>query len=267
MNDEPSASPLLLDPTTLVERPQSPVWGPGSAFAVIGVYLAVQVAVAFLVAIIVAVFLGMSASNRHEHLSPAALKSAIFMPSVMVSVLVSSGAAFAFSLLRGRPRLRMGDPTGFGLVKADARVIVSAMLVGGALSCYFTFISPLFVTPPPKEAMGLLSQMATNPGTGQYVWLCFALLIAPVVEEYLFRGVLASGLRTRLGPAATIGIVTVLFTILHLSEAKAYWPAFLSITALGVLTGVARERSGSLLPAMAAHFGYNAAVASIALNG
>lgn len=267
MNDELSIPPPLPDPDVFVNRPESTPWGPGSAFAVVGVYLAVQFVSAFLVAILVAVFLGISAASRHEHLSPATLKAAIFMPSIIVSVLVSSGAAFAFSLLRGRSRLRMSGPTGFGLVKADARITVAAILAGAALSCLFTFVAPLIVPAPSKEAMGPLAQMAVSPGMDRYVWLCFALLIAPLTEEYLFRGVLASGLRTRLGAATTICIVTVLFTLIHVTEAKAYWPAFLSIAALGILAGMARERFGSLVPSVAVHFGYNATIAAIALNG
>ncbi|CAN5813364.1 hypothetical protein BH11VER1_BH11VER1_40020 [soil metagenome] len=265
MNDEPSTPPPLPDPAVIVERTQNAVWGPGSAFAVLGVYLGAQFFSAIIVAIAVGVFIGISTASRHEHFSPAALQAAIFMPTVVVSVLVSSCGAFAFSLVRGRSRLRVGGPTGFGLVKVDTRVTIAALLAGVALSCLFTFVAPLIVPPPSKEAMGPLSQMALSPGMGRYAWLFIALLVAPLTEEYLFRGVLASGLRTRFGAATTISIVTVLFTLMHVTEAKAYWPAFLSIAALGVLAGVARERFGSLVPAMAAHFGYNAVIATIVL--
>lgn len=266
MNNDPSTPPLLFAPAAIVVQPQAAAWGPAPAFAVFGVYLVTQFASAIMVGVIVGIFMGFSAASRHEPLSPVAIEKAIFIPIIVVSLLVSSGAAFAFSLIRGRSRLRDGAPTGFGLVEVRIRVTVMAVLAGVALGCLFAFVAPLVVNPPIKETMGPLAQMATGPDIGRYVWLCIALVVAPLAEEYLFRGVLASGLRVRLGPVATIFIVTILFTLMHVTEALSYWPAFLSIAALGVLAGVARECFGSLVPAVAAHFGYNAAIAAFALS-
>ncbi len=211
--------------------------------------------------------LGIAAAMRHEVLSPAAIQSAILLPVVVVSVLASSGAAFAFSLAFGRQRLRLGAPTGFGLVRVGGRATLLFLLAGVALSSLFCVVAPHLAAVPSPETMGPLAQMAASPGVERNVWFVLALLIAPLAEEYVFRGVLASGLRARLGAAATIAIVTVVFTLMHVTEALSYWPAFLSIAALGVVAGIARERTGSLGPAVAAHFGYNLVIAAVATGG
>ena len=83
--------------------------------------------------------------------------------------------------------------------------------------------------------------------------LWFALVIAaPVFEEVLFRGFLYEGLRrTRMGAGGTIVVTTLLWTLLHVAQYDAY---FLTLIALiGILLGIARERTGSLYVPLAIH--------------
>ncbi len=83
--------------------------------------------------------------------------------------------------------------------------------------------------------------------------LWFALVIAaPVFEEALFRGFLYEGLRrTKLGAGGTIVVTTLLWTMLHAAQ---YDPFFLTLIALiGILLGIARERTGSLYVPLAIH--------------
>ncbi len=83
--------------------------------------------------------------------------------------------------------------------------------------------------------------------------LWFALVIAaPVFEEALFRGFLYEGLRrTKLGAGGTIVVTTALWTLLHVAQ---YDPFFLTLIALiGILLGIARERTGSLYVPLAIH--------------
>ncbi len=83
--------------------------------------------------------------------------------------------------------------------------------------------------------------------------LWFALVItAPVFEEALFRGFLHEGLRrTRIGGGGTILVTTVVWTLLHTALYDVY---FLTLVGLiGILLGVARERTGSLYIPLAIH--------------
>jgi uncharacterized protein len=87
-----------------------------------------------------------------------------------------------------------------------------------------------------------------------------ALLYAPVIEELLFRGLLFKGFSASWGVKTAGVVVTVLFVVLHLFETINYWPATVAVTTMAIGTLLARIRTGSLIPSVAMHFAYNAAV-------
>jgi membrane protease YdiL (CAAX protease family)/uncharacterized protein YndB with AHSA1/START domain len=235
-------------------------WGPARAFTVIGIYLALQTWIAAGTAFVVAGTLAVISEANQQPVEQGALQARILMPTLLFAIILSGGGAVAFSLLFGKPRLGSSRPDGFGLVRSSRRAVLLALLVGiGLAAAYLTL--PHFVPAPDVKALGPVARAASTPGSGRYYWLVLGLFVAPFVEEYLFRGVLTSGLRVRFGPLATTAIVAAVFTVLHVFEAIAYWPALVTIAALSVLTSVARERSGSLTPCFAMHFAYNLALA------
>lgn len=88
------------------------------------------------------------------------------------------------------------------------------------------------------------------PGSGEpsdssvfsFIWLCAA---APVLEELIFRGAVQGALR-RFGGAALIQAVP--FALMHGSPAR-----MLYALVMGLLLGLLRERTGSVLPGCAVH--------------
>ena len=88
-----------------------------------------------------------------------------------------------------------------------------------------------------------------------------AVLIAPPIEELLFRGLMLRGLMASWGVTAAGVVVTTLFFVLHLFEAVRYWPAMVAILTLSVATLGVRLRTGSVVAATAVHAAYNAALA------
>jgi membrane protease YdiL (CAAX protease family) len=80
--------------------------------------------------------------------------------------------------------------------------------------------------------------------------------LAPAVaEELLFRGALYDVARRRAGAGAAILVAAVAFALYHGSPHR-FAPAF----AGGLLLGLVRARSGSLLPAIVFHATNNAGV-------
>jgi Type II CAAX prenyl endopeptidase Rce1-like len=77
--------------------------------------------------------------------------------------------------------------------------------------------------------------------------------IAPVVEEFLFRGVLQQGLVARLGMARGVTLVALLWTMLRPVPATSparFAAAFIAAFGLGWLLGMMRLWSGSILGSM-----------------
>jgi membrane protease YdiL (CAAX protease family) len=83
--------------------------------------------------------------------------------------------------------------------------------------------------------------------------LIFAVVLAPLFEEMVFRVHLYSGLRTRMGPAPAAVLSAALFALVHL-EPVAFPVTFL----LGLCLAYLRERTGGRSAPIAMHACYNA---------
>jgi membrane protease YdiL (CAAX protease family) len=104
---------------------------------------------------------------------------------------------------------------------------------------------------PPHEALKLMTE---SPTIGLRILLALvAIVVAPVVEELLFRGLFQTTIRSYLPrPWHAIVLTSVLFTSIHLD--LSHWPA-LFMLALGL--GYAYEKSGSLWRPIFMHAMFN----------
>lgn len=90
-----------------------------------------------------------------------------------------------------------------------------------------------------------------------------AVLLTPVAEEVLFRGILYQSLRKSVGVIVSTATSALVFAVLHLRPTPAAAPAFLL---LGIVLAVAFERTRSLYPSMLMHATYNAVIVVLALR-
>ena len=84
----------------------------------------------------------------------------------------------------------------------------------------------------------------------------FALIVvlAPIAEELVFRGWAYTALRARWGFGSALGATSTIFALMHWEKTHIYAIAVLPV---GVLLGVARERSGSVTASMILHAAFN----------
>lgn len=80
-------------------------------------------------------------------------------------------------------------------------------------------------------------------------------VLAPLAEEFLFRGWIYTGLRKAFGMAAAIVVTTLLFAFAH-SDGGLIYPAAIMIPGLALT--LVRESTGSTWMSFAAHATYNA---------
>jgi len=98
----------------------------------------------------------------------------------------------------------------------------------------------------------LVEEIMGHPELLQSVSFVAVVCVAvPVMEEFLFRGILYPGLRFWLPSAGAIILSALVFGILHGAS------ALLPIFAFGCLLGYIRERSRSLLPTILVHMIHN----------
>jgi membrane protease YdiL (CAAX protease family) len=92
-----------------------------------------------------------------------------------------------------------------------------------------------------------------------------AVALAPPVEEMLFRGLLYGGYRRSFGPVWAAAVTTFLFCLPHATQMSQSGFAAIGTAGMALAALWLRLRSASVGPAVAAHVGYNAAIAAVFL--
>jgi sodium transport system permease protein len=148
-------------------------------------------------------------------------------------------------------RLRLPGAKGF---VGTLLVAISAWtlgLVGAALTELFLPMPQAFVESM-QEFFHLVTESLATPGV---LFLC---AVSPAIcEEAAFRGVILSGLGSRLARWQVVVVVGLLFGVFHLSIYR-----FIPTALLGMLITYAVLETGSILSGVTVHFGVNAIVFS-----
>lgn len=96
-----------------------------------------------------------------------------------------------------------------------------------------------------------------SAGAGGFVFVTLVLLFGAIGEEMLFRGYGFQVLVPKLGAAATILPVSVLFAAAHSGNASVSWLALFNTFSWGVVLCLAVLRAGDLWLPIGMHFGWN----------
>ena len=155
----------------------------------------------------------------------------------------------------GVHRLRFGQVllAGLGLLAAALPLVYAASFVAERLTGGADQHGP-------EEAIRLLT--AARDPASRLAMVGAAVVVAPVVEEFLFRGYLYGALRRHLGPAAGVVLNAALFAGIHL-----HVPSLAPLFLFAVCLTLAYERTGSLLVPMTMHALFNALSVSLLVLG
>jgi membrane protease YdiL (CAAX protease family) len=108
-----------------------------------------------------------------------------------------------------------------------------------------------------------LEQLINSSTKSRYTIAALAVLTAPFVEEFVYRGVVYSAMQRFIGVKGAVVFVLALFTLIHVPQ---YWPNIGVISAVALLSfvlTVVRAYSGRLLPCVIIHMAFNAVQAVI----
>jgi len=139
-----------------------------------------------------------------------------------------------------------------GWQKPTARQVAGYLLGGGGLA---VGVSLALAMRPDTQEFPL--EKLFNSRTASYAIGAFAIAVAPVVEELVFRGLLFAVFERAAGMRFAVVTTAVLFAGLHVQE---YWPAWhhmLTILVVGMVFSLARGMTGSLTPSIILHIGFN----------
>lgn len=222
-----------------------------------GVFEALEAAAALLCAMTI---LGSVASLAAGRLSRAHIPT-------WAEALLTAGTylvAFGVALLVVRHRIargRRGPLSALGLSRppqtADALagvlgygVFVALAVLAGALGG--GLLGDLY---PPLAQQTALDLLYRSQGAATYaIYLLLMCVVAPVLEETVFRGFIHSGLRSKLRPLPAVVAGSALFGVYHMTLAL---PAMAAVALVGALLAVLYERTGSLWPGILTHSLHN----------
>lgn len=229
----------------------------GKAALIFLVYLVAQFIAGFVLSVGVGIYYGATQQGATPP-TEADMPSALFVVMAFVGLVVGGGAAWLFTRLLLRGADRECGWKALGWCFAATRPVIAGIVSGCLIACAYFFLMIKIFPPVPGQEAGALGAAAAAGGWQRALWAVMVLVAAPI-EEFVFRGALWSGLRRSFGsPLAASIVVTLAFVVLHASEALSYWPAWLAIAGVGIAAVILRARSGSLIPAIAAHASYNA---------
>ena len=166
--------------------------------------------------------------------------------------IVACGGAIALGLWLNRLGFRRAFPA--WRISAQQVFGVAVSLIGAAVLLSEADNAFRSVLPPPRFLIDRMKEMfLSEENVVSRVWLL--VIIAPITEELLFRGIILRGLLSRHLPATAVVVTAILFTVLHLNP----WQ-FPSALSLGIVLGWFYVRSGSVAICILGHAIYNSTV-------
>lgn len=123
-------------------------------------------------------------------------------------------------------------------------------------------IGELFGQEAPVLAHDMLKMLVNSDSRlGSVLIVVSAVLVAPILEEAIFRGIVQSVMVEVAGEAKRWGVVFIaafVFAIIHANTATwENWQALPGLFVLGLVLGWLYERSGSLWPSVLVHMSFN----------
>jgi uncharacterized protein len=228
--------------------PRWPAWYAAAGFlvALLGTLIAVG---------IVAAITGETSDT--DEANPTFTVVATFIQSV-----VFIGTAVLFASFTRRPK-----PWHFGLRKAPFWQAVGWAALG--MFCFYVFAAVYTAVVQPDAEQTVAQDLGADEGTFGMIAAGFMVVcVAPVAEEFFFRGFFYRALRSRFSILAAAAIDGALFGVIHFdfssSDALLILPP---LAVLGFMFCLVYERTGSLYPVIALHAFNNALAFGIQAEG
>ncbi len=253
-----AAPPLIAPPFLPLVPPAPRELKAGLAIGIFGVYLGAQVIGGFIAGLLIGISHPIQAGvHAHSDEMQAVMLWAIFLAMLL------GGIAVVWTVLAMELPVKDTSPTGPAWVRGSRRDIAKGLATGVIVSLFWLLLLATFGHQPQSDdEVGPMTRMGLTAGFGRIMWITMALLLAPPVEELLFRGVFYAGFRKSFGATVAALVTTGVFVFLHFPE-FIYQPlAIVAITSLALVTLWLRLRTNAIGPSIAAHFGYNAVIAA-----
>jgi len=179
--------------------------------------------------------------------------------TMMLSYGISGGIVCVGTCIHLRWRMRLPQPLHSVGVRGPGSALAS-LPAGFALGLCAAALGGLYLwagqrVEPLRSLLHEALRMQQAAGiTEDWRYAVLAVVLAPLFEEFIFRGLVFRGLRQTMGVSGAVLVSALVFAVVH--PVASFVPVF----GLGVAAALAYERTGWLLSPLLAHATYNAAV-------
>jgi uncharacterized protein len=156
-----------------------------------------------------------------------------------------------------------------GLTRPLRRLLLVGTGIGaGTLIAASLVVSVLMrLTGSEQPVDQFLLDELTRGGLSTLLAFVAAVVLAPLAEELLFRGLLFNALRRRRSLHVAVAISSIVFALVHVDVAFSQPLALVGLTLVGFVLAYAYQRTGSLLVPIAGHAAFNAITLLVAFIG
>lgn len=239
-NEAPGAGrDLPLGDVTADEQPPPYAWSVWSAAAFVSLTVALS-----LLAGALAVAIGEAGWDPAVHaLAVGAVLGGVYVVTLGVVRAASAGSGVPFAKAVG-----VAGPPGRGWYAIAA----SAAICGWLFALVFMIALRALGFEAPRDDLALFGLMPEG-FLGVAIMATVVIVVAPIAEEIVYRGVLLGALERRWGRTAGLVVSALVFSAVHGSVA-----GFVPLAVVGGLMGWLYRASGSLRVAIVAHALFNA---------
>jgi membrane protease YdiL (CAAX protease family) len=233
--------------------------GTGLAAAAIALYFAGQLVAGLLIGAWFVAWDGSTVGPDEVSIAPVALLLAAVGGQLI-------GLLAAVALLRIR---RVDLRPVIGAVRPVGRLLLIGTGVGsGMLVAASLVVAALMrVTGSEQPADQFLLDELTRGGVSTVLAFIAAVVLAPVAEELLFRGLLFRALLRRRSLHVAALVSASVFALVHVDVAVSQPLALVGLTLVGMVLAYAYQRTGSLLVPIAGHAAFNGITLVVAFVG
>lgn len=177
-----------------------------------------------------------------------------------IGKIIGGSLVFGFIFLHLRKVSTKVGCSALGIVKSNAYLCGSMFLLGLAMNVLIHFlIRPIFAVETTEISDAKVGINDINEWI-RFLYIFELTAMAPVIEEFLFRGVLYNSFINSYRKIAAAIVTTFLFALMHFNVfLVGHWVDISYLFLISSSLLVVRELSGSLLPSIFMHSGANSA--------
>ncbi|HCI45595.1 MAG TPA: hypothetical protein DE315_08735 [Candidatus Omnitrophica bacterium] len=147
-------------------------------------------------------------------------------------------------------------------LRRGGRSVMEVFVVPALAGLFFAVVSSAIIWLRHTQPVTPLSEVieATTSTFLFAIFLVMAILIAPLIEEIIFRGYFFHVISRARGERFAIYVISLVFAFLHVGQYWGDWAAIAMVMLLGFALTILRARTATTLASIVTHYVYNAGV-------